>query len=137
MKSNQLFRLTLVALAFTGVGLRSSPAHAQSCVPPPSGLIAWYPGDGNTLDYQGDNNGALQGGATYASGKVGQAFSLNGTSSYVEAPDSPALNPTQQLTLDAWAFPTADAGGGDVVAMIINKQRQGWPVTNMKFAAGI
>src|SRR5213078_3452910 len=27
------------------------------CVAPPSGLVAWYPGEGNAFDIQGGNNG--------------------------------------------------------------------------------
>lgn len=55
--------------------------NAAVCTPPPAGMAAWYPGDGNALDIQGPTfeNGTLQNGATFASGKVYQAFSLNGT----------------------------------------------------------
>src|SRR5213080_193555 len=55
---------------------------AQACIPPPAGVVAWYPGDGNASDTQG-HNGTLQGGATFTAGKVGQAFSLDGVNDYV------------------------------------------------------
>ncbi len=74
------------------------------CTPPPSGLVAWYPGDGNAVDIQGGNNGSLQGGATFATGYVGQAFSLNGTSAYVQAAAIAAQDPTTAGSLDAWVY---------------------------------
>ena len=48
------------------------------CVEPPSGMVAWYPGDNNSNDIVGGNNGTLQGGTTFASGEVEQAFSFDG-----------------------------------------------------------
>ena len=73
-----------------------------SCQPPPSGLISWWPGDGNASDIVGTNNGVLEGGATAtAPGLVGTAFGFNGASSYVQIPDSPSLHPTN-LTIEAW-----------------------------------
>ena len=77
---------------------------AQSTVP--ANIAAWYPGDGDANDLQAGNNGTLQGGATYAVGKVGQAFSLNGTG-YVTAPSTAANDPTgasQGATMEAWVY---------------------------------
>jgi RHS repeat-associated protein len=72
------------------------------CVGAPSGLVGWWPGDGDGLDLAGTNHGALYGGAVAtAQGKVGQAFSLDGTNGYFLVPDAPALKPTN-LTVEAW-----------------------------------
>ena len=54
--------------------LAQDPTH---CVTPPSGLVAWWPGDGNVTNLTGANHGTLQNGTTYASGIIGQAFSFN------------------------------------------------------------
>lgn len=75
------------------------------CAPAPSGLVGWWPGEGNVLDAQGDNDGFLVGGATYASGKVGQGFQLNGTDAVVEIPDDPSLQLTGPITVEAWINP--------------------------------
>jgi hypothetical protein len=56
---------------------------------PPS-LIAWWRAEGNALDSAGTNNGTPNN-ITYTNGVVGQAFELNGTSSYVQVPDSAGL----------------------------------------------
>jgi Concanavalin A-like lectin/glucanases superfamily len=79
----------------------------QSCVSPPSGLVSWWPGEQSAIDIVGTNNGTLVGGVTFTNGKVGQAFSLNGTSQYVDVPDSPSLNPTNAVTCEAWVHPAA------------------------------
>src|SRR4051812_24845666 len=77
---------------------------AASCFSAPSGLIGWWPADGNANTIFGTNNGALQGGATAgAAGMVNTAFSFDGTNSYVQIPDSTLLHPTN-LTVEAWVL---------------------------------
>jgi hypothetical protein len=69
----------------------------------PSGLMAIWSGDGNARDGTGAHNGTLVGGARFAPGKVGQAFSFNGTSGYVSIPDSPSLDAfADRITIMAW-----------------------------------
>src|ERR1039458_1830741 len=48
------------------------------CVTPPSGLVSWWPGEGNPNDVVDGNTGVLYGGVGYTNGMVGQAFNLNG-----------------------------------------------------------
>jgi hypothetical protein len=82
------------------------------CAPVPSGLVSWWPGDGNANDLAGTNNGAWQGSATTSTlGMVGQAFSFDGTNDFVQIPDAPELNPTN-LTIEAWVlFSSLDSDG--------------------------
>ena len=72
------------------------------CTPPPSGMVSWYTGDDNPFDIFGTNHGTLQGGATFADGKAGRAFSLNGTDAFIQVPNNPGLDPTAAGSLDAW-----------------------------------
>jgi hypothetical protein len=78
-------------------------ASGAGCQPSPSGLIGWWPGDGNASDIVGNHNGTLTGGAiTTNIGVVGSAFNFNGTSAYVSIPSTTtALEPTN-LTVEAW-----------------------------------
>jgi hypothetical protein len=63
-------------------------AHGDvvGAINPPSGLVGWWPGDGKTDDIIGGNAGTLQGGATFALGKVAQAFKLDGVDDHVDLP---------------------------------------------------
>ena len=55
------------------------------CLNPPSGLVSWWPGDGNALDIIGPNHGTLLNGTTYAPGMVDQSCSLYGVDDVVQA----------------------------------------------------
>jgi hypothetical protein len=77
----------------------------RPCAPPPPGLISWWQGEGTALDSAGTNNGSLPSGVVFAVGKVGQAFDFNGTSQYVDVPNSAGLNPTASISLEAWIYP--------------------------------
>ncbi len=80
------------------------PAAPQACIPPPAGLVSWWPGDGNAQDIQGGNNGTLQNGVTFGTGEVGQAFSLDGLDDFVSVPDAPNLDIPQDITIEAWVL---------------------------------
>ena len=90
-----------------------------TCSIPPSGLVSWWKGEGNAIDSFGTNNGTLENGATFASGKVGQAFSFNGNSS-VSVPNNASLNP-QTFTIAGWVNPAALDNASDV-DIIVNKE---------------
>jgi concanavalin A-like lectin/glucanase superfamily protein len=92
-----LFALPSLILLIAG-DLAAQPA----CVSPPAGLVSWWPFDGNANDIQGTNHGKLQNGATAtATGKVGQALSLDGVDDYVAVSDAASLH-LQDFTIDAW-----------------------------------
>jgi hypothetical protein len=80
------------------------------CTPAPSGLVSWWPAEGNANDIVGTNNGALVNGATYESGMVGQGFSFNGVNSYVQIADSPSLDLTNEFTIELWYKDTGTTG---------------------------
>src|SRR6266436_1890113 len=82
-------------------------ARAQtntSCAPQPQGLVGWWPAEGNANDIASGDNGTLAAGTTFAPGEVGQAFSLNGTNAFVQAPSTPALDPTTAGSMAAWVY---------------------------------
>jgi concanavalin A-like lectin/glucanase superfamily protein len=83
---------------------------APVCVPPPSGLVSWWPGDGNTQDITDGNVGTIVGGVAFSAARVLQGFNLNGSNAYVQVANAPNLQITSQITLDAWINPTATGG---------------------------
>src|SRR5439155_10222328 len=75
-----------------------------NCVAAPSGLISWWPAEGNGNDIADGNNGTLFTNTTFMPGKVGQAFSFDGTSSAVVIPASSNLA-FQSVTIEGWILP--------------------------------
>ena len=86
----------------------------------PAGLVAAYAfddgGGTTTTDASGNGNSGSVGTATWTSnGKYGSALVFNGTNARVAVNDSPSLDLTASMTLEAWVFPTASGGWRDVV----------------------
>jgi hypothetical protein len=98
----------------------------SGCAPVSSGLVGWWKGDGNADDQTGANNGALMNGASAdATGKVGQAFNLDGIGSYIEK-----TNPASQLnignqswTISSWVNSSYSGSNSQV---IVSRYQCGW-----------
>lgn len=103
----------------------------QSCVPAPSGLISWWPGDGNGSDIGDGNLGVLQGGATFGNAEVGQGFIFSGVAGErVVVPDAPKLNleSLPEATFEGWfksTGPTPIPGDINTDKVIVAKHRCG------------
>ena len=115
----EYFNRALSTSEIEAIVYAGSAGKCRTCTPPPPNMVSWWPGDGNANDIEDGNNGTLQNGATFAAGKVGQAFSLDGVNDFVEVQNSPNLNPTNQITIDAWYKPVSFTGNG--ANAIVNK----------------
>lgn len=93
-------------------------AADAACVPPPTGLVSWWPGEGNADDIVDGNDGTLLGGAAFATGMVGQAFSLDGVDDHVDVGGTGGLSfgGTKPFSIDAWVNPRITGSGGMVVS---------------------
>ena len=80
-------------------------SYEVECVPPPSGMVSWWPGDTDANDIADGNDGTLNG-AIYVPGKVDQAFSFDGEDDYVEIP-SFTFNENDVYSVDFWFYPKA------------------------------
>jgi hypothetical protein len=101
-----IYKNLVSIFAFVGVVLGFAiNTQAQTCSPAPVGLVSWYPGDGTALDSRSRNDGTLQNGATFAAGRVGQAFNLDGVDDSVQIPHNANLNVNGSFTGEAWIFP--------------------------------
>lgn len=87
------------------VSLGTVASLTAASVEPPSGLVGWWPGDGDALNRVGPP-GTIAGGASFAAGRVGQAFQLSGAGQAVvtQLDSQPSTLPT--VTWEAWVFPT-------------------------------
>ncbi|SRR6266567_7053026 len=100
-----LFRLALVFASRQSALVQKSPL-APTCAPTPSGLVSFWPGDGNANDFQGSNNGTLEGNATFGPGFIGPAFSFDGAGDVA----IPSINVGSAFTVELWVFPTSPGG---------------------------
>jgi hypothetical protein len=92
---------------------RSGLTQHRMTVPPDR--VSWWPGDGDPLDHAGANDATPQNGATFASGVSGQAFSFDGIDDSLIVADSASLNPSSQITIDAWVYETGTSNGADLI----------------------
>jgi hypothetical protein len=102
MRSWNIFSGVPICLALLCGAVASQSVHAQ-CVPPPSGMVAWWPGDNHANDLINGNNGTLMAGAGYTAGEVLQAFNFGISGSHVNVPHNITLNfGTGNFSFDAW-----------------------------------
>lgn len=92
-------RLATAVVATAGILAFPDAFAVPTCVTEPAGSAAWYRAEDNANDTRGSNHGTNSG--TYSAGRVGRAFSFNGTSGYVSVPDNATLEPAS-ITVEAW-----------------------------------
>ncbi len=85
-----------------GANLLSENLNKKGCVTAPSGVVSWWPGDGNTHDIVGPNHGELFGGATFVPGFVGQAFKFDGINDYFQSGATGMPQSNADRTLEMW-----------------------------------
>ena len=115
------------ALTVTEVGNiynAGSAGKCKPCTPPPPNMAAWWPAEGNANNIHNiTNSGTLQGGVTFAPGKVGQAFTFDGTGA-VNIPNQGTegeLNfQGSDFTLDTWVRFTDTLVPGEAAAIFLN-----------------
>jgi hypothetical protein len=74
--------------------------RSAGCIPPPSGLVAWWPGEGNAKDIVSTNDGTLVASASFGQGMVRSAFMLDGASAIDLG--NPAVLQLQDFTIEMW-----------------------------------
>ena len=90
----------LAPVVIGGVG---GELPAPEPVPPPGGMVGWWPADGNVEDIIGGNHGAPPF-ADFVDGMVQQGLGLDGIDDHVLVPDNTGdLNITGDVTVDLWA----------------------------------
>jgi uncharacterized repeat protein (TIGR01451 family) len=97
---------TFLGMLLTVIIVMIAPRQAaaqQACVASPTGLVSFWPGDGNAGDIQDGNDGTLMNGVTFAQGLIGSAFSFDGVDDFISIPSSINLVPTAAVSVDLWA----------------------------------
>lgn len=113
------------------------PPHARGdaeCLPPPAGLVGWWPGEGSALDLVADASGTNQGGVFYTDAVVGQGFGFDSSDDGVVVPHCDALNiPTNGFSVELW-MQGAQNQPRDPMALIV--QFGGWEVQVSRYWGG-
>jgi hypothetical protein len=96
----------------------------------PSGLVGWWPGDGDTADLSGHNlPGTLHDNATFGPGQVGQAFVFDGDGDWVDLGDQTGDFGTADFSLALWVrFDTLD-GEQVLVEDYVEPPGVGWSLS--------
>src|SRR5438094_509363 len=88
-----------VVVAMAVAALQAWECMAQTCAPPPAGLVSWWRGEGDAADQAGANGGTLVGNTGFDTGRVGQGFVFDGSGDAVQL-GNPASLRLQDFTIE-------------------------------------
>lgn len=114
---------------FLGMLLFISVANAQI---PTSGLVAYYPFNGNANDSSGNGNNGTNHGATLATDRFGNsnsAYSFDGVSSYIDCGNGTSLKVANDITVAAWIKSGFSTDQSPEVASKYGTNKAGWILT--------
>lgn len=103
------------------------------------GLLAHYPLDGNATDTSGNaNHGTLYGTVTSTTDRFGNsngAFYFNGTTSYIQVPDSQTLRPSTSFSIACWE--KNDATSFRYARIVTKEKNTGYSGANYQIITGV
>src|SRR6188474_656097 len=105
----------LSALGCYALSAMDGLAQSTNCALPPAGMLSWWRGEGNGLDYEGIHHGTVMGGGGFAPAKVGRGFVFSGSGDdYLNLPPNLFPMPTSgsgntPFSFELW-FQTASGG---------------------------
>jgi len=98
--------LTTLLLVHVQVFGQSVPSYV-----PTSGLVGWWPFNGNAQDGSGNgNNGSLQNGVSITSDRLSNsnsAYDFDGINDQIEVSNSSSISPNQYVSVNVWIYPRA------------------------------
>jgi hypothetical protein len=113
MKTKKLLIAVLATISIATVSMAQTiPGYV-----PTSGLIGWWPFNGNANDESGNGNNGIVNGAILTidrNGKNLSAYSFNGLSNYIILPKNIGQFGTSSFTVSAW-FKTSSSNTEDIV----------------------
>ena len=87
-------------------------------------IYSYWSGENVTTDLINGNNGTLMSGATFSTGKIGKAFSFNGSNSYLKLPNN-SLNFTGDFSISCWVNVSGISGWPQYIYAFGNLQNSG------------
>ena len=104
----------MTAIAIFGLATITFGQTVPSYIPT-SGLVGWWPFNGNANDESVNGNNGIVNGSILASDRFGnsnKAYSFDGISNYIEVPSSPSLCVSIAYSISAWAYISSYNSGG-------------------------
>src|SRR5687768_8513445 len=98
-----LFPSSILAVSIVSCMQVSLGSVQAACIPAPSGLVGWWPGNSGS-DASGKGNDADISGLPFVPGKVGTAFDFGASSGFAVPPSSELA--VLSLTFAAWIKPS-------------------------------
>lgn len=114
MKKNLLTLGTLLFCISLGLNFSCSSNNDQSTpsnINLTSGLVAYFPFNGNANDYSGNGNNGTVYGATLTAdrnGNLNSAYNFNGTNNYIKTNDSNSLSLNGDFSISVWFYDIQD-----------------------------
>ncbi len=102
---NKIFSFVVIGLLLVLISATTASAVSES------GLVAYYPFDGDTMDHSGNGNDGTNNGATFVSGMSGNALDFDGMDDYVSAPININSDVMPQVTMALWVKSDSDSRG--------------------------
>ena len=115
--------LLMTAIAIFGLATIAFGQTVPSYIPT-SGLVGWWPFNGNAIDSSGNGNNGTVNGATLTTdrfGNINSAYIFDGINDWININNSNSLNPPSQITISAWV--NTSAYNVSNASMVVNK---GW-----------
>lgn len=135
----RISRFLSLALGVVILVAGADRARADGPCRPPAGLLHWWQADGTGIDRIGGATAVPTGGAGYAPGFLGQAFSLDGIS-YFAVPNDPQERATPAFTVSALVRRSFPVGFADPVLKKAGQglgQENGWALEFAAYGDGI
>lgn len=124
MKFKSIF-LIIFLLIITNFTIAQVPNYV-----PTSGLVGWWPFNGNANDQSGNGNNGTVNGPTLTSNRFGnpnKAYSFNGSGN-ITIPDANSLSfPNKQFSFSFWSYFNIGANSADDVCILGKRQFIGGP----------
>ncbi len=120
----EVFNTALTDSDIANIYNASFAGKCRPCTTPPSGMVSWYPGENSAADIFGPNDGTVQN-VSYSAGKVGQAFTFNGSDGYISLANESAFDFRFAVTVDAW-IKTDQLASAEDWAPIVAKGDTAW-----------
>jgi hypothetical protein len=118
---NQRLGTSVLCAVLVSFPLFGAVQQAEAaCIPPPAGIVAWWPGDGNSKDIVAAKNGTATA-VTFPTSKVGRGFGFTGGYGIVQGVKigkTPLLNLKSAMTIEAWIKPGASSIQGPILEYV-------------------